>query len=930
MLFTGGFSKTANLEKKVTHFYGLLNGAGGTLAGAGVGLLARSRFENRFKKDSEKNTKDRFIGKAPLLGALLGGTVAYGVGKKRFSKHLARFFGGVHNWEPPSSRGFRKTAKLLNSVKLRPHQEELINQVHENNGSLLVAHATGVGKTLGGIAAVEDLIAQKKATKAIVVVPASLRSNFVDGGIKKFTNSSVSIYGPKGEVESKNVGDKSNSTYNVISYDLFREHGPEIIKNTGADTLVMDEVHRARATEGVTYNKLRDLRSQFKNVITLTGSVVNNDPNEIVPLLDITYGPTGHKLVSKAFFDKLFVNKQAKTTGLINTKTTVEKSLKNKPQLAKYLSGKVSYVPHEAVEELLPKKNLELVHVNMTPEQKRLYDFSLSSVDPLTRWKIRNNLPVGQKEAQEAFGKLMQARQVATDPGVLDAELAKKKDPAEYSPKVKRVVEDLNKHLSKNDTNKSVIYGNLLHGQLHAVEKSLKARGIDYSTFYGVGNEGNSARERVKNLKEFQEGSSRVLLISGAGAEGLDLKNANMLQMLEGHYNPERIHQAESRIRRMGSPLKEIHIKRYVSVPSETKAGTFAKSLLSKTPVGGNTGIDEWIYSIANKKSALNGEFRGVLDVSGESHTKRASDELQMNNFQVGAGFNLYGGALGKALVGNPAAYLMKKRTDQEIETKLKQSLLNRGYENLTAKKHYPKILAESKFDEKAIDANLGVGLLTTGLGIMTAFDPSAQQFVSKHIGGPLARGIERVLPGSSLSGVGRGTGGMLRQLLKNPVGRGLAVAGLTGVAMGAAGPVLGEFARRKVLNSSVDTNSKDLDRGIETYREKLRKAFDRKYKGSKSFVNEYETKKELGIDVVGRSAVKWVAGSTAAGAAGTALYEKGKKDGMKKTALSKETLQRAAQAATKKVELMPPGMRGYAVKPVKQMGRFTKALTKK
>ncbi|NBO55424.1 MAG: hypothetical protein EBU84_12725, partial [Actinobacteria bacterium] len=654
----------------------------------------------------------------------------------------------------------------------------------------------------------------------------------------------------------------------VISYDLFREHGPEIIKNTGADTLIMDEVHRARATEGVTYNKLRELRPNFKNVITLTGSVVNNDPNEIVPLLDITYGPTGHKLVSTKFFDKLFVQKDAKTVGLFNPKTVVEKKLKNKSQLAKYLAGKVSYVPHEAVEDLLPSKNLEIVRVNMSPEQKRLYDFSLASVDPVTRWKIRNNLPVGQREAQEAFGKLMQARQVATDPSVLDKELEKHPDPTTYSPKVSRVVEDLKKHLDGAPENKSVIYGNLIQGQLNAVEKALKHHGIEYSTFFGVGNEGNSAKARVKNLTEFQNGKSRVLLISGAGAEGLDLKNANLLQMLEGHYNPERIHQAESRIRRMGSPLKDIRVKRYVSVPTEGKASGFIKGLLAKTPVGGNTGVDEWIYSIADKKSALNNEFKDVLDESGRlkktatgllwgsipPENKAEADRIKaqlrdtQNSFlNENSMVQLHSQNIGRSLIGGPVSHFMRKKTDQAIEKKVKQALLDRGLENLTQKKHYNKILAESKFDEKAIDADMGISGITMGGGLLAAINPRSQKLTDKYVGQPLAKGLLKVMPTLKPGQ----TPGKLRSLLLSPIGRPLAAAAIAGLGVGAGESILGEYARRGVLHHSIDTNNKDLDKGIEIYKQKLLKKYHRKYKGSKDFVNEYETKQELGIDPI-------------------------------------------------------------------------------
>lgn len=837
-----GFKKIAMMRlspeqvQRLSRLYGLMNGVGAGLVGGGAGFLMRSRFEDRLKKDADKTTKDKVIGKAPLIGGLSGAALGYLLGARKAREGL----GGAH---------LAKFATLKPEIDLREHQEQLVAQTHQNGGSILAAHATGVGKTLGGIAAFESLKAAGKAHRALVVVPASLRSNFVDHGIKKFTNSSVATYGPKNEASTKDIGHKSNATYNVVSYDLLRAHGDQLLKDTGADTLIMDEIHRARATEGVTYNKLMDLRGKVKNAITLTGSVVNNDPNEVVPLLDLTYGRAGHKLVSKQFFDKLFVKKDAKVVGLLNTKTVIDKSLKNKPQLSKYLAGKVSFVPHEAVDKLLPKKDLEVIPVNMSPEQKRLYDFSLSAVDPVTRWKIRNNLPVGQREAQDAFGKLMQARQISTDPSILDKTLAEKhKDPAEYSPKVKRVVDDLEKHLEADKSNKSVIYGNLLQGQLHAVERSLKARGIPYTTFYGVGNEGNTASKRVENIKSFQEGNSRVLLISGAGAEGLDLKNANMLQMLEGHYNPERIHQAESRVRRMGAPVDKIKIKRYVSVPSQGKQEGFVRGLLRSTALGGNHGVDDWIYSIAAKKDELNRDFRDVLDVSGKSQTKTAAGPGTI--LDPSAAVQLQGDVLGRALIGSPAEWLMQKTTDKTVEAKLKQALLDRGYESLTQKRHMAKVLAESKMDERAIDASTGTRLLWTGAGIVGALNPAFQKKVLQpYIGAPAAKALTKIIPKST------SPGSLLNKLYEavgTTTGQQMLGAGLAGVTMGVLGPMAGEYLRRKVLESSVGTGSKDLDTGIQRYVEKLKKKTQRKYKSSKSFVNEYETKQELGIDPAG------------------------------------------------------------------------------
>ena len=793
----------------------------GAELGAGLGLLARGKFEDRFKEEKDKTLKDKFLENAPLIlgaaGALGGAMRGHHVGKK--------IVGDLSI--------LAKHASLKKEVKLHEHQLEAIDRARENDGSLLIAHATGTGKTLTGIATFEKLKEEGKAKRAVVVVPASLRSNFIDNGIKKFTNSSVSTYGPVGEKGSKKVGDTSHAAYNVISYDLFREHGDRILEDTGADTLIMDEVHKARATEGSTYNKLRELRGKVKNAITLTGSVVNNEPNDVVPLLDITYTPTGHKLVNKDFFDKLFVKKETATSGgFLNAQTVINKKLMNKPQLSKYLVNKIDFISHKDMEKNLPKRKLEIVEVPMSSEQKLLYDFSLSSVDPITRWKIRNNIPVGQKEAQAAFAQLLQARQISTDPAIMSKELALNPDPATHSPKIKKVVEDLKAHLDDSPDNKSVIFGNLLEGQLKSVAKSLKHNGIPYATFFGVGNEGNSSKKREESIKDFQKGSKRVLLISGAGAEGLDLKNANMMQVLEGHYNPERIQQAESRVRRMGAPVDEVTIRRYVSIPSTAKPGSFSFGF-RKSAIGGDKGVDNWVYSIAEKKDKLNTEFRDLL----KDQTKEASayDDAEERFEDFGAGFvgNTYGSTIGN-MIGAIASIPIANRNTQAIETAIKQRLLDKGHENLTTKKHYKGIMAESKMDERSIDVTKGVALTTAGLTGLAAFSPGISRAVAKK-----AKQIFSKISPSLVQKVENKVKG-------NPFVGPFVVA----AAAAAAAQPIAEVGKKYLMLGALG-GDRDLDIGIQRYVEKARKKAHRKYKSSKGYVQQFEVKKDLGIDTI-------------------------------------------------------------------------------
>jgi superfamily II DNA or RNA helicase len=885
-----------------------LGGFGGAITGTGAGLLLRARYEDKLKDKRDHTTKDKLLSKAPLLGALAGivGGGAYGhsVGKKMMGK-LGH----------PVLRGFYKAAALNAEVQLKPHQTRALERLDDpgNNNSLLAAHPTGSGKTLTAIASFEKLRKAGKAVRAIVVVPASLRENFVENGVKKFTNSTSAVYGPKNERHNLDVGQPSKADYNVVSYELFRQHHAQILADTGADTLIMDEVHKVRDEQGSTYNMLREVRPKFKQAITLTGSIVNNEPADVVPLMDVTFGPGSHKLVNKKFFDNLFVQKDAKKVGFFSPKVEITKSLKNKPQLAKYLGNKIDYVGRDEVSGDMPDKKTIDVEVTMTPDQKKLYDFSMSSVDPITRWKIRNNIPVGQREARDAFSKLLQARQVATDPGLFDKRL-EGKNPADYSPKVRAVLDDAKAHLAAHPENRTVIYHNLLRGGLDAVEKALKAEDMHYDKFVGSGQEGVTADTRSKAIKDFNANKTRILLLSSAGAQGLDLKHGTMMQMMEGHYNPEMIQQAEARVMRMGSLAhrpeaeRKVEIRRYYAVPEA--------SGLAKFMPKGNKGVDHWIYSIAKRKDDLNKDFRDVIE-------KRASDddavdmgsllkglqeratsafgempaELRANvgsvigalggegkkpahearsPHQVGQPRTLglprssgdhsllgieelapgserlvldaaadmlvdqYGHTIGRIVGSIPGNFIGRRVSagaEKAVEAKMKQMLLDRGMESLTKKQHYSKILAESKLDERVIDAKAGLELAMTGLPILWQLHSmgGGGGKATKAINSTLDKAFTTILPA---------------KWKNNPIARAAVPAVAAGITFGLATPILSALAKQKILSGAVG-GGKDLDVGITRYSDKLRKKMERKYVGSKSYVNEFETKKELGIDTI-------------------------------------------------------------------------------
>lgn len=494
--------------------------------------------------------------------------------------------------------------------QLFPHQKRAIERMLANSGTLVLAHGVGSGKTETSIAAQMTLKALGKSQTALVIVPAGLRKNYADR-VKKRTKASVEIIGPKNEASSASVGSvKPGKDFYVISYELFRQH-PEVAKQVGASTLILDEYHRVRNPSGATYDAIMSVRPTIKNFVGMTGSIVNNDPADIAPLVSMA---TGNRFMTQQQFKRNFERKVARETGFFGGAKYVV-GMQNIPHLQKQIGPYVDYIStEEAAGHKMPTRSISTVNVPMSLQQEEYYKFVLRQLNPVTAWKIRNNVAVSDSEMATVFQQLMKARQISNSLATIDRKIS----PAQASyltPKVNKLLDDTARHLKSTPDGQVVIYSNLVHGGVDVVAAGLAARKIPFGIFIGKDREvegiRSSEQSRTQAVADFQKGKKKVIVLSGAGAEGLDLKNTTMVQTLDGHFNPERILQAEARGRRIGGlmhrPPEQRHVvmKRYVS--------SIDRDIWDKMLGKKETSVDEYIYNVAGRKASLNRQLQTAL-----------------------------------------------------------------------------------------------------------------------------------------------------------------------------------------------------------------------------------------------------------------------------------------------------------------------------
>ena len=519
--------------------------------------------------------------------------------------------------EPAPVPGQQQRIPTLNAdVKLTKSQIDFAKFIRTRNGIGIAAWKAGSGKTLGTIVAFLNLKSEGKAGKAIVLVPASLRTNFAENGVAKFTNATFGIIGTKAEATANAAMDASqmgDRDFYIISHSMFRSNPDKYLAMTGADTIIMDEMHRIKDPRSALNDVVEKVGQKVKNFIGATATPAMNKPFEAIELRNAISKPS-ERLSEKKFVENYIKRAPSsfyeRVKGWFGGKYTGEiTGFKRKEELEKILAKSFHF--SEPKVKGMPRKDVEVVEIPMDPRQEQNYHGILKR--KLTR-RERRILEKAElrpdKELIPILNKIMAIRQLSNDAKFVEG--GSPMAAAASSPKILRMSNDLVGHLKKNERGQIVIYSNFIGSGSRLIEARLKQLGIPYGVYYGKGQKGVTGKGREQAVRDYNAGKLKVLLLSGAGAEGLNLPNTTMHLTMDPHYNPEKITQQEARgIRRGGQKYlppqrRRVIVRRYVSVPNK------------------GFSIDKSIYQIAAKKKALVDQLTAL---GLESQKARASQE---------------------------------------------------------------------------------------------------------------------------------------------------------------------------------------------------------------------------------------------------------------------------------------------------------------
>lgn len=465
-------------------------------------------------------------------------------------------------------------------TELQPHQVRVVERItRPDQPGLVVAHGLGSGKTLTSIAVQEAL-----GLPADIIMPASLGDNY--------------------EKEVDKHTEDSRARRRVSSVQL-------LARNNRAPTrplLIIDEAHRAREHTSKTLGALR--RNKARKRLLLTASPWYNHPADIAPLINLAAGwdvlPEGQdeftrefiiwRPVEPGFWDALRGLKRGELPMMNPQK---------RDELRAILNKWVDHYPGRRNEHY-PAVTHEVVRVPMTRKQQIIYDAVMRNAPGWVRRKVRAGLAPSRREAAKLNAFLAGVRQISNS-------TAPFAEGTPEEPKLDRAFSLLQEALAANVRAKALVYSNFLDGGVLPYRARLLAAGIPFGEFTGE----MRKVDRDELVRRYNRDEIRVLLVSSAGGEGLDLLGTRLVQILEPHWNHEKIRQVEGRAVRFKShdhlPADErtVHIQRFFAV--RTPRGLLQRMGLKRVGFA----CDEYINAMADGKDRLVDEFRALLADGG-------------------------------------------------------------------------------------------------------------------------------------------------------------------------------------------------------------------------------------------------------------------------------------------------------------------------
>jgi superfamily II DNA or RNA helicase len=407
-------------------------------------------------------------------------------------------------------------------------------------GRAILADDMGLGKTIQGIGVAELLSRECGVKKALIVCPASLKSQWKNE-ITRFSDKRAALVVGTAEERSDQYG--GETFFTICNYEqVLRDILP--IEQASWDLIILDEGQRIKNWEAKTSRIIKGLRSRF--ALVLTGTPLENRLDDLFSIVEFIderrLGPAFR------FFNRhRIVNERGKVLGY-----------EGLDELREKLAPVMLRRTRDLVMKELPERTTEIVRIEPTDEQQALHGAHMRLVSMIIHKPYLTEMDMLRLKKE-----LLMCRMTADSTFLVD------RDPPGYSSKLDRLKELLS-DLAREENRKIVLFSEWTT-MLDLIEPMLEKEKLGFVRLDGS----VPQKKRQVLVNAFQtDPECKVFITTNAGSTGLNLQAANTVINVDLPWNPAVLEQRVARAHRMGQ-------KSPVQVFVLVTEGTLEENLLS-------------------------------------------------------------------------------------------------------------------------------------------------------------------------------------------------------------------------------------------------------------------------------------------------------------------------------------------------------------
>ena len=401
---------------------------------------------------------------------------------------------------------------------LFPYQREGMLHLAFKERALL-ADEMGLGKTIQAIAACALLHHLGKASRVLVITPASLKTEWEEQ-IGKFTTLPLRLIFGGQNARTALYNDPDPPFFTICNYEQILRDSLNINACLKPDIVVLDEAQRIKNWSSKTAQAVKRLKSRYAFV--LTGTPLENRIDELKSIVNFL----DPSLLGPLFrFNREYyiLDERGRPVGY-----------KNLAGLRAKIAPVLLRRRKVQVETELPDRNDQNLFVPLTKAMQSEYAEYKRNVGDLAKKAERR--PLTKKEQELLMVLLSMMRMICDSPGII------KNNPCRDCPKLKEIEGVLDDCLSDPDV-KVIIFSEWV-GMLERVRELAETMNIGYAWHTGSVPQ---KKRRAEILAFHKDPDCRIFFSTDSGGVGLNLQNASIVINCDLPWNPAKLEQRIAR-----------------------------------------------------------------------------------------------------------------------------------------------------------------------------------------------------------------------------------------------------------------------------------------------------------------------------------------------------------------------------------------------